>query len=788
MPYEILEIPDGLDVEEEAPPSSKKKTFEIVALPRTSTRSDAQDSSEEDGSRAQALSGIAHGITDIYALPALAMGLLQSPINMILGAPTEETGLLPGAKERENLAHQASGRYNEGNPSLADIMAMGSEDDFLPAGFSGSPMNNYAALQNALPEETHTLAEEIPRRIIRSLPFAAGGINALLPVLSAEGRGLIGQQAGLAAGLPNWMTQALDLGGSLTQGISMSPAKAIENVAEEIPYIARPPSKLARIESHAPKETIAKRLDFLSEKTVPKLENIIENITDKELKDFGSTNFKDFATHFEKTHADELLHSISPEGGSRQSAWKNISRAVNNAYKAERESFEPRYEYIRAAAKSIELDMDSVINQTLKLKKSLDKVKTSPTGYSEVKRTIDTALKDMGYKAMKESNGKLTNKPVNGDVVLELSQRLNQFVNFENLEPTIKNFIKPVQRAVKGALIDALEEKAPAAARELTSVDKSFTQHAQKYGSSTIHKIRSTELPESLSAEYLKPSNLENLRSVIGENKDAWRVVERQVAQSLSEKSPQEATRLYGELREYLSPQARTAVESLINSKDVRTPTGRRLVMQDKVFDDLSRAVSENSAPKLTLQLMRSPEGRKFVQDSLNISSEGRDLFKILDKTITREIIGDAVQDGKINWKATNKILNSKGDRQILTESIGKRGVDSIEKIETYRDNVQKNLNLLKETNPSMLKNFASVLSSPAKYALVSMLGGAVAGPLGVSAAVASTWGSKYAAKLLTDPKVIAQIKRLGTVKLNPEELEPIALKLNQDLARLMSE
>lgn len=771
MAYEIL---DEEDIEEDVSTGGRYEILdeeeEITPKERRKTGSLSED----------LISGGILGASDLaLGVPALAAFPFEWGINKAIGG-SSEPGLLPGAQERGRMESESAQRALDGTSSLGDILALMSDDEFLPMGTSGTSLANLQAAQERVPEGG--LVQEGSRIGTRNLPALLGGPAAYGGALGADVAGTTAANVAGGLGAPPWLQFLIGTGTAVaTHGLTTSP-----RTQAKAPYIAQSAEEagqvLPALERQVSPKTLKKRLQGLEEGSLREIEDRLNKVSSESLDDVAGMNLRDYSEWLHKTERDNALDNVSATPMTEKDVWTQTAKTVNEAYKEEREALRPKYEAVRQEAKNVLLEPGNEVAQAKQLKKELNNVKTSPSAYKTVSKVVDDVISDLAPKGKKGKDGKFIKpKPVTADKGLDLSVRLNDLINFEGLTPSIIDRLKPLRKSIKQRTAAALKEANERVYETLVEADKEYQGIATKYGTDTIRKLRSTELPESLTAEYLKPSNIEDLRNLLG-GTDTWASIERQIVDALGRQSYDKGIRTLEKLSPYLSQRAKQSAQELINLGDIQTPSGRVRATQNKIADDVASAIQDRKDPVYTLNIMQTPRGYDSAKRLLSISPEGKRLFNILERKVLDKMLDGIKGEKGVDWQKMKPLLKDPDARKMFQKMLGNDGVQFIENLDKYRENITRNLDKIKKVDPTAWQKITGSLGVNSKVALGTLLGSPILGVGGVAAVGAGVLGTKIMARAITSPAFRNYIRRLAARDLTPSAALSIVRNIDREL------
>jgi len=193
--------------------------------------------------------------------------------------------------------------------------------------------------------------------------------------------------------------------------------------------------------------------------------------------------------------------------------------------------------------------------------------------------------------------------------------------------------------------------------------------------------------------------------------------------------------------------------------------------------DNLRKKTYEHLSKKSPEQIMKQMDTIKGIQKLkrvLNLTPEGKDLFKKLKRFKLAEIIDNKMIDslnGNIKLGTFTNLLNNKKTREIVKELVGKEAYDKIR--------------LLQKNSKSLMQSankFMNASQSATSLIDMGLIGAATTGVLSGNfalavPAIAKIGGSYVLANLLADPVFLKELEKAVLTK-NPKKFQKYLLSM----------
>lgn len=427
-----------------------------------------------------------------------------------------------------------------------------------------------------------------------------------------------------------------------------------------------------------------------------------------------------------ENRTSSLIEQVGERAINKKSLGETIKSDIESGIKTAKETYEPLYQSVKEGAKSIKHKPSSTIDLAESILKNLNTLQVKPEGYKKVISTINDALSDMGLKihdfgdvhGFLDANGNklnIKNLRLNDDVSLdktiELAKRLNEIINYDIIEPSIKDVLKPIVGSLKEEIKSVLKKESPNLFKNYLNAETNFAKSADKFRNKIIKNIRGSDKLEKVADTLLETSVLENIKKTVSPEK--FKQVEREVVENLKDMSFEQANKSYREIAHLLDKKAQDAARSIIASK---SPYGKVLTpskIHESIISDLNKAFTTETRPSNVLELWKTIKGQKLINEALEGTPNKKEILKYLQEQSFYDFTKSVVdKSGKIDFKKFNEYLKDPATIVNLRLIGGNEAVKFFNQLEQMS-------NILK-FNVSTLEKLPTVKLNPSKgtYAL----------------------------------------------------------------------
>lgn len=535
----------------------------------------------------------------------------------------------------------------------------------------------------------------------------------------------------------------------------------------------------------------------------------------------GRPNYTREAESLERGAIERRIESTAPRAASEQEIGAAIREDIEANLEASRNQYRPLYESVEQSSEHISHIPQNTAREAGDRLTEISSVRTRPSGYNSVINSLETVLQDAGFQVQRDARGAIESiisaEQVPVRRTIELARRLNEMVDYEAIEPTVKNVLRRVARAAKADVRAGLAAE-PEALRAFETAERAHAESAQRFGRDTIRRARQTESGEKVAKLIDSPTALQDLRAVVSPVQ--MNQIEREILEKLNTQSFEKSQKTLRNIQSQLSEQNRRLARDIVEAKNPHNPEVRRRLVQESVLDDLSNSFTDGTRPDKTLKLWKTPKGRRVVRDTFEGSPNWPEVKTYLEKQTFNDVVTSVMnKEGTIDPKKLKSLLS---DSQLVKDIQEQGGQDAVRffrsmdgKLKQLEKNA-KTLNIGKESlstqrarvkdakdsvqGKKILNRMVSAdyplqakvndwtawvkesLNLDAQAAMtvfgIAKLGGATLGALtvGIPGTVTSMIGYRIMNKLLTSPKVRKAFIELSKPQNNPIELV-LALK-----------
>lgn len=414
-----------------------------------------------------------------------------------------------------------------------------------------------------------------------------------------------------------------------------------------------------------------------------------------------SLNVNRVVEDVERKAIEDRIASVGKESIDEAALGGKVQKGIEKAKKLAKEEYKPYYDVVEQETASIVADPTSTARVAGELIQVLEELKTRPAGYSTVINTIEDVLKDIGYVVQRDkSTGaiehilKETEPSLNK--LIELGRRLNEVVEYDVLDRTVKDRINPVVRAVKNDIKEALGNVSEDLRASWELAEEAFGVNARKFGRDSIRKIRSNQSLENIPRTVESATALNDLRAVLPPAE--MRDVERNLLDRMNRMSEGKAKDFLRKVRSGLSKESQQIADDIVQSKkpiNKQSIESRRDRLAEAVDEDLASSMNTGKRPNKTLELWQNPRGRKLVKESLETHPQKKELIKYLENQTLQDMAQSIVnKNGGIDAAKLKQLMENPAIRSNLRELGGEEAVNFFENLaqetEKFKRNAEK--------------------------------------------------------------------------------------------------
>lgn len=407
-------------------------------------------------------------------------------------------------------------------------------------------------------------------------------------------------------------------------------------------------------------------------------------------------DFRKEAESLEESALNTEIENSGKRAATEEELGTNIKSEIETNLERERKANAPLYKEAEEAAEGIiHVPKEAVKEAGEKLIK-LSRLKTKPSDYNIVIKNIEDALKDMGYVIQRDTDGVISQIIQDKEVVLsdsiELARRLNNLIDYETKDPNVRNVLKPIVRSLKRDIRKGLSANPDG----LTAFELAEAEHgriAEKYGNEAIEKIRGTEAGEKVVKNLMSPTNLKNIKETVSKNQ--WEQIEREILEKLKGQNYDKAKSQFREIEKFLTPENRELGNKLIESKNPHNPSARISLTKEGILNDMANAFNNGTRPSKTLDLWKTKQGQKIIQETFKDSPNWKTVKNYLEQQSFQDMVSTVMKDGHIDFKEFNKNMKDPVFQNNIIEQGGEDAFEFFSNLEQNAQKLQKNINLI---------------------------------------------------------------------------------------------
>ena len=421
-----------------------------------------------------------------------------------------------------------------------------------------------------------------------------------------------------------------------------------------------------------------------------------------------NVSFVKEAEALENSTIEKQIETVGERATSEQELGTAIKEDVEKNLQEARDNYKPLYEEAEAAAEGIMHNPANTAReagnrlQKLETPTSGKPLKTKPAEYEITMNKLEGILQDAGYKiqralAPKGQKGAIELIVQEGEVPvansIELGRRVNSLINFETIDPSVKNILKPVAAAIKQDVRAGLKSNPDA----LTAYELAEAEHARVanlYGKDSIRGIRRKEAGEKAVQAIKSPTAVEDMRNVL--SPEQMLQVEREILEKMNEMSYEKAAKTYREMQKQLSADTRKIAKDIVESKNPHNLQFRKKQTQEAILNDMSNAFTTGARPEKTLNLWKTQKGQKIIKDTFKDSPNWSSVKEYLEKQTLNDMISSITSpSGVVDLKKLKPFLKDPAAMNNLRELGGEEAVQFFKGLEAEVKALENNVKLL---------------------------------------------------------------------------------------------
>lgn len=405
-----------------------------------------------------------------------------------------------------------------------------------------------------------------------------------------------------------------------------------------------------------------------------------------------SIDYSKESAKLEDAALEKNIDAVGKRALSSEELGESIQKEVDTALEKTEREYKPLYSQAKKAAGKIVHTAETTAKNAGNKLIELERLETRPSDYVNIINRLESTLKDLGYKVQRHKNGKIDKILKTSDTLvsdqIELAQRLNSTINYESVDPTVKNYLKTIVRDLKADIKKGLSKNSDALAK-FELAEEAHGAAAGKFRTKAVKALRISEKPENIVKNIDSPSVFSNLKEVMSPKQ--FKQVEREVLEKMREQSYEKARKTYRELKKHMSEDAKKAAEDIIGIKNPHNPAVRDKLAKQGILEDLSNAFSTGKRPSKTLDMWGTKKGRQLVEEAFKGSKNWKEVKSYLEKQSFNDMLTSVMdKSGRIDpTKLKQMMKNSLTVKDIRAQG-GEEAVEFFEKMSAKIEQLEK--------------------------------------------------------------------------------------------------
>lgn len=468
--------------------------------------------------------------------------------------------------------------------------------------------------------------------------------------------------------------------------------------------------KLESIKSESlPKEEIGELALKSLEETNPKIDlkniRVEQQSFDKLIKDSQSLSeaslpsdigFVKEAAELESNVITSRLESVGAKAESEEALGTALRNDIDESLDAAKASYRPLYEKVEQDAARVLHSPRTAGPEAANRLIRIRRMHTKPSGYSAVEATLENVLKDTGYVVDVAKDGSFVVKsenPVPLSNTIELGRRLNEIIDYESVEPSVKDTLRGVVRAVKRDIRSALEGQGGTLLQDFNAAERAHAETARKFSTDTIRHMRAQQAGEKVARVATTPTGLIELKPIL--SSERYASIERDLLEKLYSKSHQESKKYLREIRSALSEDSRKLADDIVHSKNPHNVDLRTKLAKHGVLDDMGASLAEGTRPDKTLKMWKTPQGRKLVREAFEGSPNAKAVEDYLKRQSFNDLVASVTKDGRLNLGKFSSFMKEPKTLGLIRDAGGDEAVAFFKSLDSRVHQMQRNVDLL---------------------------------------------------------------------------------------------
>lgn len=406
-------------------------------------------------------------------------------------------------------------------------------------------------------------------------------------------------------------------------------------------------------------------------------------------------DFTKEAEAIEKNAIQEQIDSVGTKAETSQQLGNSIKEDIEAQLEARKEEYRPLYAQAEEAAGHLTHVPQNTANTAGNRLKKISRLSTKPQGYNTVIKTLENVLEDAGFIIQRDEGAVeliISNKEVPVENTMELARRLNEIIDYEAVEPSVKDALRSVARAAKQDVRAGLASN-PDALAAFELAEQAHAQTAKRFSTDTVRKIRGQDAGEKISKMAESPSTFGELKEVLSPQQ--FLQLEREMLEKLNSQNYEKAQKTLKDIERHISADNRKLAREIVESKNPHNPLARKKLTQDAILNDMSASLTNGTRPEKTLALWKTPKGQNLVKETFNNSPNWPQVKEYLEKQSFNDMLSSVIKDGKIDIKKFKSFMRDPVTVNNIRSAGGEEAVTFFRNLESNVKKFEENVKLL---------------------------------------------------------------------------------------------
>ena len=403
-------------------------------------------------------------------------------------------------------------------------------------------------------------------------------------------------------------------------------------------------------------------------------------------------DFKAESQALEKSAIEDSIDEVAPKPKTKEDFGNEIKKDIEANLEQRKAEVRPLYKTAKKGAERLIHDPKAAAKIAEKYLRKLEQFKTRPEGYGKTQQHLINFLEDMGYIVQRDfETGKIEQILKESDVtvadVIEMGSRLNEIIDFTDLEPTVQNILKKLVKEVKKEARRGLKPN-PQALADFELAEKTHAQNAKIFGRNSIRNARKAQSGEKVGRSLSDSGNVSDLQKAL--TPEQFAKIQRELLDQINSENHKVAQETFDKYKKFFTAENRKLGKNIVDSKNPHNKEVREALHKRGVLADMSNAVSTGNRPERTLKLWRTEKGRKIVKDAFKDSPNWPEVREYLKDQSFNDLVESVMKDGKINAKKVSQFFQQPGNMEVVRDLGGQEAVEFFERLGAELEQLEK--------------------------------------------------------------------------------------------------